>query len=46
MGPPPASPPEVELHNGFPSGIDCFGRVRDEADVVAAAEDFEGGIFQ
>ena len=24
MGPPPASPPEVGVHNGFPSGIDCF----------------------
>ena len=47
MGPPPAASfPEVGLHNGFPPGIDCFGRVRDEAGVVAAAEDFEGGIFQ
>ena len=26
MGPPPASSPpeEVGVHNGFPSGIDCF----------------------
>ena len=46
MGPPSASPPEVGLHNGFPSGIDCFGRVLDEiVVVVAAAEDFEGGNF-
>ena len=46
MGPPPASIPEVGLHNGFPPGIDCFGRDQDEAGVAAAAGDFEGGIFQ
>ena len=46
MGPPPASFPEVGLHNGFPPGIDCFGRDQDEAGVAAAAGDFEGGIFQ
>jgi hypothetical protein len=46
MGPPPASPPEVGLHNCFPSGNNCFGRVQDETGVAAAAWDFEGGIFQ
>ena len=47
MGPPPASPPEVGLHNCFPSGNNCFGLVQDEAGVAAAAAgDFEGEIFQ
>ncbi len=42
MGPPPASFPEVGLHNGFPPGIDCFGRdQQDEAGVFAAAGDFD-----
>jgi hypothetical protein len=38
MGPPPASFPEEGLHNGFPSGIDCFGHVQDETGVAAAGD--------